>query len=185
MRSSAEASAAGTIGQPAVIARTIVYSVLISVAVLLLKVSWGRPEVAITLLLALLLANLSAVALVRLLAGEKQRTLAALWRSLVLCAAGLLLLDLFGRNDWLLMLPGVIIAGIGLGSASQVTTVLLQPLANITVVAGTVLLVTITVVLSVTLLIQSQASTNFAIAWLIDMALLGVLVVRIAERETA
>lgn len=183
MRSSAEVSTADTVGQPAVIARTIVYSVLISSAVLLLKVSWSRPEVAITLLLALLLANAGGVALVRLLAREKQRTLAALWRSLLLCAAGLLLLDLFGRNDWLHMLPGIVIAGIGLGSASQVTSALLQPLGNLTVVAATVLLAIIAAVLSVTLLIQMQASTNFAIAWLIDLVLLGALVVRIAERD--
>ncbi|HGM5489958.1 TPA: hypothetical protein ACKP1B_001563 [Serratia fonticola] len=185
MSSPAEISAADTVGQPLVIARTLVYSLLISSAVLLLKVGWGRPEVAITLLLALLLATGGGVALVRLLAEEKQLTLAALWRSLVLCAAGLLLLNLFGRNDWLPMLPGVVIAGIGLGSARQVTTALLQPLANLSAVAAIVLLATIGAMLSVTLLIQSQASTNFAIAWLIDLALLGALVVRIAERETA
>lgn len=115
MRSPAEISTAGAVGEPGAIARTIVYSVLISAGVLLLNIGWGRPEVAITLLLALLLSYACGVALMRLLAVEKQRTLAALWRSLVLSAAGLLLLGLFGRNDWLMMLPGIVIGGIGLG----------------------------------------------------------------------
>lgn len=183
MRSPIEVSAAGTVGQPEVIVRTLVYSVLISAAVLLLKISWGRPEVAITLLVALLLANVSGAALVRLLAGEKQRTLAALWRSLLFCAAGLLLLELFGRNDWLMMLPGIVIGGIGLGGARQVTTALLQPLNSISLATRAASLVVIGVILSVTLLIQSQASTNLANAWLIDLVLLGALVARIAERE--
>ncbi|WP_447872102.1 hypothetical protein [Serratia fonticola] len=185
MRSPAEISTAGAVGEPGAIARTIVYSVLISAGVLLLKIWWGRPEVAITLLLALLLANACGVALMRLLAVEKQRTLAALWRCLVFSAAGLLLLGLFGRNDWLMMLPGIVIGGIGLGGARQVTTALLQPRNSISLAARAASLAVIGGILSVTLLIQSQASTNLANAWLIDLLLLGALVVRIAERESA
>ncbi|MCO7511213.1 hypothetical protein NJH77_18385 [Serratia fonticola] len=182
MRTPAEISTAGAVGEPGAIARTIIYSVLISAGVVLLNIGWGRLEVAITQLLALLLAYACGVALMRLLAAKKQRTLAALWQSLLLSAVGLLLV-LLGRNDWLMMLPGIVIGGIGLGSASRVTTVLLQPLAHISVVAGVASLAVIGVVLSVTLLIHAQASPNFAIAWLIDLLLLGALVVRIAERE--
>lgn len=183
MRSPAEISTAGAVGEPGAIARTIVYSVLISAGVLLLNIGWGRPEVAITLLLALLLSNACGVALMRLLAAEKQRTLATLWRSLVLSAAGLLLLGLFGRNDWLMMLPGIVIGGIGLGGARQVTTALLQPLNSISLATRAASLAVIGVILSVTLLIQSQTSTDLANAWLIDLVLLGALVARIAERE--
>jgi hypothetical protein len=185
MKSLAEIGTAGAVREPGAIARTIVYSVLISAGVLLLKMWWGRPEVAIALLLTLLLANACGVALMRLLAAEKQRTLAALWRSLVLSAVGLLLLGLFGRNDWLMMLPGIVIGGIGLGGARQVTTTLLQSLNSISLATRAALLAVIGVILSVTLLIQSQASTNLANAWLIDLVLLGALVVRIAEREGA
>ncbi len=182
MRTPAEISTAGAVGEPGAIARTIIYSVLISAGVVLLNIGWGRPEVAITQLLTLLLANACGVVLMRLLAAKKQKTLAALWQSLLLSAVGLLLV-LLGSNDWLMMLPGIVIGGIGLGSASRVTTVLLQPLAHISVVAGVASLAVIGVVLSVTLSIYAQASPNFAIAWLIDLLLLGALVVRIAERE--
>lgn len=185
MRSPAEIGTASAVGQLGAIVRTIVYSVLLSAGVLLLKIWWGRLEVAITLLLALVLANVSGRVLMRLLAGEKWKTLAALWQSLLLSALGLLLVVLLGRNDWLMMLPGIVIGGIGLGSAGQVTTALLQPLANISMGASVASLAIIGAVLSVTLLIQSQASTNFAIALLIDLVLLGALVVRIAERDTA
>lgn len=55
MRSPAKRSNADVVRQPGAIARAIVFSVLISAGVLLLKVWWERPGVAITLLLALLL----------------------------------------------------------------------------------------------------------------------------------
>ncbi|MHA7846583.1 hypothetical protein [Serratia sp. D1N4] len=185
MRSPEERSAAGAVGQPGAIARSIVFSVLISVGVVLFNVWWGRPEAIITLLLALLLAFASGVALMRTLAEEKQRTLAALWKSLVLSAVGLLLLILIGRNDWLAMLPGIVIGGIGLGSASQITTALLQPLANISVGTAAALLASIATTLAVILLIQSHASPDFAIALLIDLVLLGALAARIAECDIA
>lgn len=56
MRSLEERSAADAVGQPGATARSIVFSVLISVGVVLFNVWWGRPEAIITLLLALLLA---------------------------------------------------------------------------------------------------------------------------------
>ncbi|MDK2375047.1 hypothetical protein [Serratia fonticola] len=182
MRSPVETNAADAVGQSGGIVRTIVYSVLISAGVLLLKIGWGKPQIAITL--ALLLAHVSGMALMRLLAGEQQKTLAALWRSLLLAAVGLLLV-LLGSHDGLMVLPGMIIVGIGLGCASWVTTALLQPSANIGVVSAIASLVVIGVALSVTLLIESQASVNFAVAWLIDLLLLGALVARIAERDVA
>jgi hypothetical protein len=183
MRTAAEISTVGAVGQQGAIARTIVFSVLISAGALLLKMGWGRPEVAITLLLALLLASASGRALMRLLAAEKQRTLAALWRSLLLSAAGVLLVALLGRHDWLMMLPGIVIGGMGLGSAGQVTTALLQSPNNLSVGTRAASWVVIVVILLVTLLIQSQASPNLAIAWLLDLVLLGALVARIAERD--
>ena len=184
MKSLSESGSAGTFEQPAAIVRTIVLSVLISAGVLLLNIYWGRPETILVLLLALLLAFASGVVLMRLLAAEKQSTLAALWKSLVLAAAGLLLLVLLGRNDWLMMLPGIIIGGIGLGSASQVTTMLLQPLTKISLVASVVLLICIGITLSVALLVHVHTSAEFAISLLIDLLFLGVLVARIAELDT-
>lgn len=182
MRIVEEMSSASTVGEPSAIARTIVFGVLISAGVLLLKVWWARPEIAITLLLTLLLASASGVVLVRLLAAEKQRRLATLWQSLVLSALGVLLVQL-GRNDWLMVFAGIAITGIGLGSASQVTKALLRPLASISVGAGAAMLAVIGAIVSVTLLIPSQASPDFAIAWLIDLVLLAALVARIAEQD--
>ncbi|MNT93217.1 hypothetical protein D3C72_2346340 [compost metagenome] len=63
------------------------------------------------------------------------------------------------------------------------TTALLQPLNSISLATRAASLAVIGVILSVTLLIQSQASTDLANAWLIDLVLLGALVARIAERE--
>lgn len=185
MRVPEERQTVSAVGQPGKIAQAIVFSVLISIGVLLFTLWWGRLEVIITLLLALLSAFASGATLMRMLAAEKQRTLAVLWRSLVFSAVGFLLLVLAGHNDWLTMLPGVVIGGIGLGSASQTIAAMLQPLASISVGAGVVLLVSSGATLSAALLIQSHASSNFAIALLIDLILLGALVVRIAECDAA
>ncbi len=73
MRTPAEISTAGAVGEPGAIARTIIYSVLISAGVVLLNIGWGRPEVAITQLLTLLLANACGVVLMRLLAAKNRK----------------------------------------------------------------------------------------------------------------
>ncbi|CAM4048824.1 hypothetical protein [Serratia silvae] len=79
--------------------------------------------------------------------------------------------------------PGAICLNSQSRNATISTTALLQPLNSISVAARAASLAVIGVILLVTLLIQFQASPNFAIAWLIDLLLLGVLVVRIADRE--
>jgi len=172
--------------QTETITRAISYSVLLSAGVLLFNALWGQPTAILTLLLALLVAFAGGLTLMRLWAPQPQKTLPALRYSLLTATLGLLLLlAQVSRHDWLLLLPGVILSGFGLGSATQLTTVLLKPLAKISASAKAALLTTAGVILLGTLLVQYHATSEFAIALLLDLVLLNALLVRIAESDAA
>ena len=106
----------------------------------------------------------------------------------MLAAAGwlLTLLMLFGGHDWPALLAGIALGGLGQGVAyrTAVGRKRRSPWCRLATV------VSIVAVVVAALLIQTYAAPGarggcFALALLVDLALLGALMARVAERDGA
>lgn len=143
--------------------------------------------VTLTLLTALALAFLGGGALARRRALRNSPALIVLRYGFLLAAAGWLftLLMLFGGHDWPALLPGIALGGLGQGVAYR--TAVGEKAAFAVACRLTTVMTTAAVVVAV-LLVQTYAAPEikgacFALALLVDLALLGALMARIAERD--
>ncbi|WMW59976.1 hypothetical protein RE680_15600 [Serratia marcescens] len=141
----------------------------------------------LTLLTALALAFLGGGALARWRTLRNGLALIVLRYGFLLAAAGWLftLLMLFGGHDWLALLPGIALGGLGQGVAYR--TAVGEKAAFAVACRLTTVMTTAAVVVAV-LLVQTYAAPEikgacFALALLVDLALLGALMARIAERD--
>ncbi|MBH1920648.1 hypothetical protein [Serratia surfactantfaciens] len=141
----------------------------------------------LTLLTALALAFLGGGALARWRTLRNGPALIVLRYGFLLAAAGWLftLLMLFGGHDWLALLPGIALGGLGQGVAYR--TAVGEKAAFAVACRLTTVMTTAAVVVAV-LLVQTYAAPEikgacFALALLVDLALLGALMARIAERD--
>ncbi|EPR1089239.1 hypothetical protein ACX2XH_002904 [Serratia marcescens] len=137
--------------------------------------------------LALALAFLGGAALAAWRPLRNRPALAMLRYGFLLAAAGwlLTLLMLFGGHDWPALLAGIALGGLGQGVAYR-TAVGERPAFAVACRLTTV--VTIVAVVVAALLIQTYAAPGvrgscFALALLVDLALLGALMARVAERD--
>jgi len=137
------------------------------------------------LLTALALAFLGGAALARWQPLRKRPALAMLRYGFLLAAAGwlLTLLMLFGGHDWPALLAGIALGGLGQGVAYRTAGGERAAFAVACRLATVVSIVA-------ALLIQTYAAPGargscFALALLVDLALLGALMARVAERDGA
>ncbi|MBH2983648.1 hypothetical protein I5M90_09730 [Serratia marcescens] len=170
-------------------ASALALSVPVAAGALLLKTeSLLGIGAALMLLTALALAFLGGAALAGWRPLRERPALAMLRYGFLLAAAGwlLTLLMLFGGHDWLVLLPGIALGGLGQGVAYR-TAVGEGALA---VARRLTTVVTIVAVGVAVLLVQTYAAPGargscFALALLVDLALLGALMARVAERDGA
>ncbi|WP_419686425.1 hypothetical protein ACN2W4_23870 [Serratia marcescens] len=141
------------------------------------------------LLTALALAFLGGTALARWQPLRKRPALAMLRYGFLLAAAGwlLTLLMLFGGHDWPALLVGIALGGLGQGVAYR--TAVGERTAFAVACRLTTVVTSVAVVVAA-LLIQTYAAPGarggcFALALLVDLALLGALMARVAERDGA
>lgn len=171
-------------------ASALALSVPVAAGALLLKTE-NLLGIGATLMLltALALAFLGGAALARLRPLRNRPALAILRYGFLLAAAGwlLMLLMLFGGHGWPALLPGIALGGLGQGVAYR-TAVGEQ--AGLAVACRLTTVVTIVAVVVAASLVQTYAASGvkgscFALALLVDLALLGALMARIAERDGA
>ncbi|CAI0774318.1 hypothetical protein [Serratia entomophila] len=143
--------------------------------------------VSLLLLLTVALAFIGGAALARWRPLQNGRALITLRYGFLLAAAGwlLTLLMLFGGQGWPALLPGIALGGLGLGVAYRTAAGAMGALGA---VSGLTMLASIVAAVAAALLIQTYAAPGvggfcFAFALLADLALLGALIVRVAERE--
>lgn len=141
------------------------------------------------LLTALALAFLGGTALARWQPLRNRPALAVLRYGFLLAAAGwlLTLLMLFGGHDWPALLAGIALGGLGQGVAYRTAV---GEKAAFAVACRLTTVVTSVAVVVAALLIQTYAAPGargscFALALLVDLALLGALMARVAERDGA
>ncbi len=146
----------------------------------------GSP---LMLLTALALAFLGGAALARWQPLRNRPALAILRHGFLLAAAGwlLTLLMLFGGHDWPALLAGLALGGLGQGVAYRTAV---EVKAAFTVACRLTTVVTIVAVVIAASLVQAYAAPGvrgscFALALLVDLALLGALLARVAERDGA
>ncbi|MEL5296601.1 hypothetical protein PTR52_07505 [Serratia nevei] len=171
-------------------ASALAFSVPVAAGALLLKTeSLLGIGATLMLLTALALAFLGGAALARWQPLRNRPALAMLRDGFLLAAAGwlLTLLMLFGGHDWPALLAGIALGGLGQGVAYR-TAVGERPAFAVACRLTTV--VTIVAVVVAALLIQTYAAPGargscFALALLVDLALLGALMARVAERDGA
>lgn len=139
------------------------------------------------LLTALALAFLGGAALARWQPLRNRPALAILRHGFLLASAGWLftLLMLFGGHDWPALLAGLALGGLGQGVAYRTAV---EEKAAFTVACRLTTVVTIVAVVIAASLVQTYAAPGikgacFALALLVDLALLGALMARIAERD--
>lgn len=144
---------------------------------------------ALMLLTALALAFLGGAALARWRTLRNRPALAILRHGFLLAAAGwlLTLLTLFGGHGWPALLPGLALGGLGQGVAYRTAVGEKGALAVAYRLTTVVTLVAVVVAVS---LVQTYAAPGvrgscFALALLVDLALLGALLARVAERDGA
>lgn len=113
--------------------------------------------------------------------------LAILRHGFLLAAAGwlLMLLMLFGGHGWPALLPGLALGGLGQGVAYRTAV---GEKAAFAVACRLTTVVTLVAVVVAVSLVQTYAAPGikgacFALALLVDLALLGALIARIAERD--
>ncbi|PJI66221.1 hypothetical protein [Serratia sp. TKO39] len=165
-------------------------SVPVAAGALLLKTgSLLGIGVTLMLLTALALAFLGGAALARWQPLRKRPALAVLRYGFLLAAAGGLLtrLMLFGGHDWPALLAGIALGGLGQGVAYRTAV---GEKAAFAVACRLATVVSIVAVVVAALLIQPSAAPGagggcFALALLVDLALLGALMARVAERVGA
>ncbi|SVK49191.1 Uncharacterised protein [Acinetobacter baumannii] len=141
------------------------------------------------LLTALALAFLGGAALARWQPLRNRPALAILRHGFLLAAAGwlLTLLMLFGGHDWPALLAGLALGGLGQGVAYRTAV---GEKAAFAVACRLTTVMTTAAVLVAVLLVQTYAAPEikgacFALALLVDLALLGALLARVAERDGA
>ncbi|CAI1940398.1 MULTISPECIES: hypothetical protein [Serratia] len=141
------------------------------------------------LLTALALAFLGGAALARLRPLRNRPALAILRYGFLLAAVGwlLTLLMLFGGHDWPALLAGIVLGGLGQGVAYR--TAVGEKAAFAVACRLTTVVTSVAVVVAVSL-VQTYAAPGikgacFALALLVDLALLGALMARVAERDGA
>ncbi|MBH2803431.1 hypothetical protein ACJ8JY_02875 [Serratia sp. CY54039] len=146
----------------------------------------GAP---LMLLTALALAFLGGATLARWQPLRNRPALAILRHGFLLAAAGWLftLLMLFGGHDWPALLAGLALGGLGQGVAYRTAV---EEKAAFTVACRLTTVVTIVAVVIAASLVQTYAAPGvrgscFALALLVDLALLGALLARVAERDGA
>ncbi|EMB2350894.1 hypothetical protein U8Y33_004299 [Serratia marcescens] len=139
------------------------------------------------LLTALALAFLGGTALARWQPLRNRPALAILRHGFLLAAAGwlLTLLMLFGGHDWPALLAGLALGGLGQGVAYRTAV---EEKAAFAVACRLTTVVTIVAVVIAASLVQTYAAPGvrgscFALALLVDLALLGALLARVAERD--
>ncbi|ASM12862.1 hypothetical protein [Serratia marcescens] len=139
------------------------------------------------LLTALALAFLGGAALARWQPLRNRPALAILRHGFLLAAAGwlLTLLMLFGGHDWPALLAGIALGGLGQGVAYRTAA---EEKAAFAVACRLTTVVTIVAVVIAASLVQAYAAPGvrgscFALALLVDLALLGALLARVAERD--
>ncbi len=145
--------------------------------------------VTLMLLTALALAFLGGAALARWQPLRNRPALAVLRYGFLLAAAGwlLTLLMLFGGHDWPALLAGIALGGLGQGVAYRTAV---GEKTAFAVACRLATVVSIVAVVVAALLIQTYAAPGargscFALALLVDLALLGALMARVAERDGA
>lgn len=169
-------------------ASALALSVPVAAGALLLKTeSLLGIGATLMLLTALALAFLGGAVLARWRALRNGPALIVLRYGFLLAAAGWLftLLMLFGGHDWPALLPGIVLGGLGQGVAYRTAVGEKGALA---VAYRLTTIVTITVVVVAALLVQTYAAPEikgvcFALALLVDLALLGALMAQVAERD--
>ncbi|BEM58767.1 hypothetical protein SME22J_26280 [Serratia marcescens] len=141
------------------------------------------------LLTALALAFLGGAGLARWQPLRNRPALTILRHGFLLAAAGwlLTLLMLFGGHDWPALLPGLALGGLGQGVAYRTAV---GEKAAFAVACRLTTVVTIVAVVLAASLVQTHAAPGvrgscFALALLVDLALLGALLARVAERDGA
>lgn len=171
-------------------ASALALSVPVAAGALLLEAE-SLPGIGATLMLltALALAFLGGAALARWQPLRNRPALVILRHGFLLAAAGwlLTLLMLFGGHDWPALLAGLALGGLGQGVAYR-TAVGEQ--AAFAVACRLTTVVTIVAVVIAASLVQTYAApgvrgSGFALALLVDLALLGALLARVAERDGA
>ncbi|CAI1692466.1 MULTISPECIES: hypothetical protein [Serratia] len=171
-------------------ASALAFSVPVAAGALLLKTeSLLGIGATLMLLTALALAFLGGAALARWQPLRNRPALAMLRYGFLLAAAGwlLTLLMLFGGHDWPALLAGIALGGLGQGVAYRTAV---GERAAFAVACRLTTVVTIVAVVVAALLIQTYAAPGargscFALALLVDLALLGALMARVAERDGA
>ncbi|HGM6832835.1 TPA: hypothetical protein ACKQCE_001379 [Serratia marcescens] len=171
-------------------ASALALSVPVAAGVLLLKTeSLLGIGATLMLLTALVLAFLGGAALARWQPLRKRPALAILRYGFLLAAAGwlLTLLMLFGGHGGMSLLPGIALGGLGQGVAYRTAV---GEKRALTVAHRLTTVVSIVAVGIAALLIQTYAAPGergscFALALLVDLALLGALMARVAERDGA
>ncbi|WP_148874489.1 hypothetical protein [Serratia marcescens] len=165
-------------------------SVPVAAGALLLEAE-SLPGIGATLMLlaAVALAFLGGAGLARLRPLGNRPALALLRYGFLLAAAGwvLTLLMLFGGHDWPALLPGLILGGLGQGVAYRTAV---GEKGAFAVACRLTTVVTILAVGAAASLVQICAAPGvrgscFALALLVDLALLGALIARVAERDGA
>jgi len=177
--------AMGALEHSGAAASAIALSAPVAAGALLLKLeSVVGIGAGLTLLAALALAFIGGAALARWRPLQNGRALITLRYGFLLAAAGWLstLLMLFGGHAWPALLPGIALGGLGLGVAYRTAAGALSAIVRLTTLASIVATV------AAALLIQTYAAPGvsgfyFAFALLADLALLGALIARIAERD--
>ncbi|CAI1669675.1 hypothetical protein [Serratia entomophila] len=169
-------------------ASAIALSAPVAAGALLLKLeSVVGIGASLTLLAALALAFIGGAALACLRPLQNGRALITLRYGFLLAAAGWLstLLMLFGGHAWPALLPGIALGGLGLGVAYRTAV---GGAGALSAIVRLTTLASIVATVAAALLIQTYAAPGvsgfcFAFALLADLALLGALIARIAERD--
>jgi len=170
-------------------ASALALSVPVAAGALLLKTeSLLGIGAALMLLTALALAFLGGAALAGWRPLRNRPALAILRYGFLLAAAGWLftLLMLFGGHGGMSLLPGIALGGLGQGVAyrTAVGEGALAVARRLTTVV-TIVAVGVAVLLVQTYAVPGARGSCFALALLVDLALLGALMARVAERDGA
>ena len=161
-------------------ASALALSVPVAAGALLLEAE-SLPGIGATLMLLTALARWQPL--------RNRPALVILRHGFLLAAAGwlLTLLMLFGGHDWPALLAGLALGGLGQGVAYRTAV---EEKAAFTVACRLTTVVTIVAVVIAASLVQTYAAPGvrgscFALALLVDLALLGALLARVAERDGA
>ena len=183
MKSGSEKKALDGVGLSDAFIWISVLSVLLSTAILLIKILWTYPLVLAGSLLILMLAFAAGIYFTYCFRLQQESALNSRWRYLMFSALGLLLLIPVGFDDWRVMLPGIIISGMGLGSTYGVVSVRSKRPGFATLHLYALALVCLSVTATATLLAASYLSPSAAVAISLDFTLLAAVLTWINEND--